>query len=85
MHLRRPSAARTGSPSARYLPAFGLGALGFLALLAVVLLASGPHWREGEYALFVVPAALLAGALAAGVAGWIAVKRSRGGAGQGPR
>jgi hypothetical protein len=81
----RQSGLRSSARSAPYLPTLGLGALGFLAFLAVVLLASGPHWREGEFALFAIPAVLLLGSLAAAFAAWIAVKRSRAGPGRAPR
>jgi hypothetical protein len=54
-----------GGPSARrYLSVAALGALTFLTLLAAVSLASGPHWREGEFGLFALPVLLLLGALA---------------------
>jgi hypothetical protein len=52
----------------RFAGAFGLSALVFLALLMAVVFASAPHAEGREYALFVVPALVLLGALGVVVA-----------------
>lgn len=60
-------AAHSDAVATRYLLGVGLSALGFLALLGVALLASGPYWTEDDYALLAVPVALLLAALVGGL------------------
>jgi hypothetical protein len=76
------SVARADPLARRYFRALGLSALGFLGLLAAFALASGPRWHEGDLALFVIPGALLVGALTSALG---LFDRPRQASGRGPR